>query len=169
MLRNALQKASKKREFSSYKLNLLREELFMNLDQCLDENPNGPYWLNNDEIAKLVLDSLKFNDEKLYSLWGATIMPNHVHALMSTMENATPLNTILQNHKKYTAGRANKILEREGSFWQRESFNKIVWNPDQFENVMEYIINNPVKAKLTDDWRKWPWTYVHPLIAPQFG
>ena len=30
------------------------------------------------------------------------------------------------------------------------------------QNVMSYVLENPVKAELVDDWQQWPYTYLNP-------
>lgn len=37
---------------------------------------------------------------------------------------------------------------------------RYVRNEKEFRNIVAYILNNPVKAKLTDDWRKYPHSYL---------
>ena len=61
--------------------------------------------------------------------------------------------------KGYTARQANLILERQGYFWQHESYDHIVRDPAELDRIRRYILNNPVKAGLVDEWRDWPWSY----------
>ena len=61
--------------------------------------------------------------------------------------------------KRYTARQANIILNREGNFWQHESYDHIVRNETELSNIIRYILMNPVKAGLVSDWREWQWNY----------
>jgi REP-associated tyrosine transposase len=29
----------------------------------------------------------------------------------------------------------------------------------KLEHIIKYVLNNPVKAGLVDDWTKWKWSY----------
>ena len=30
---------------------------------------------------------------------------------------------------------------------------------DEWRRIVWYVLNNPVKAGLVQEWREWPWTY----------
>ncbi len=102
-------------------------------------------------------------------------MPNHVHMVfrigeinVSRIADSTARNSvssyrvtkILQDLKKFTASESNKILKRSGQFWQNESYDHIIRNTTEYTNVINYVINNPVKAGLIDDAANWKWTYI---------
>jgi len=67
---------------------------------------------------------------------------------------------ILQDLKKYTAVHANKILQRDGQFWQRESYDHLIRDNKELERTIWYVLNNPVKAGFVDDWKQWKWSYI---------
>ena len=139
-----------------------RRDFFVNYDNVLDTNLNEPHWLKVPNIALIVSDALQFYDDKYYTLWAFCIMPNHVHFLITPLENAPELHKINQNWKKYTARKANEILKRHGQFWQVESYDRFVRDENEFWNQYLYILNNPVKAGFVKNWEDWEWTYVHP-------
>jgi REP element-mobilizing transposase RayT len=66
----------------------------------------------------------------------------------------------MQSLKGYTAREANKVLGRRGQFWDPESYDHEVRNGGEFRRIREYILNNPVKAGLVQDWRDWRWSWV---------
>jgi len=65
----------------------------------------------------------------------------------------------MKSLKGYTARKANRLLNRTGEFWAHESYDHFVRNAAEWERIEAYILNNPVKAKLIDDWREWKWSY----------
>ena len=67
----------------------------------------------------------------------------------------------MQSLKRFTAREANKILNRNGTFWQAESYDHIVRNGEELKNIIAYTLENPVKAGLIDDWRKWEFSFVN--------
>jgi putative DNA methylase len=122
----------------------------------------GECWLKEVKIASLVQDTLWHHDGKRYRLIAWVVMPNHAHLLLRPMEillrpmENEHLSHILHSIKSYSAQKANNILGRNGTFWQRESFDRYIRNADHFVNVIRYIKNNPVKAGLCEkpsDWR----------------
>ena len=145
-----------------------REKYFYAFENQLDKSLNGPYWLKEQAIAKIVMDSLHFNDKKLYNLIAACIMSNHVHVLIKLLPGAPALSVVLQNIKKFTAVQSNKLLSRSGKFWAEESFDTIIRNEKHFYNTIYYIINNPVKAGLVNNWWEWKWTYLCEELASEY-
>ena len=61
----------------------------------------------------------------------------------------------MQSLKGYTARKVNHILGRSGTFWQHENYDRCVRNPDELERIISYVLNNPVKVGLVDEWDKW--------------
>ena len=73
-------------------------------------------------------------------------MPNHVHLPLTPRLN---LSSVLKYIKGASARRANQILSTPGStFWQGESFDRLIRNGDEFHKVEKYTLNNPVKVDL---------------------
>ncbi|HUR98602.1 MAG TPA: hypothetical protein VMZ26_11110 [Pyrinomonadaceae bacterium] len=65
----------------------------------------------------------------------------------------------MKSIKGYTAREANKILNRKGSFWEAESYDHEVADDEEFNRIVRYVLNNPVKAGLVKDWRDWKWNW----------
>jgi REP element-mobilizing transposase RayT len=84
-------------------------------------------------------------------------MPNHVHALL-TPQPGHDLSRILQSLKSYTANEANKLLGLSGKFWQQESFDRYIRDPEHFVSVVRYIEDNPVKSRLCMSPEDWPYS-----------
>ena len=121
------------------------------LDRCL-----GACWLRRPEIARLVEEALLVFDGQRYRLLAWTIMPNHVHVLISTMPSA-PLGQIVGSWKRFTAREANIVLRRTGAFWQVDYRDRFIRNDEHFDVVVNYIDLNPVKAGLVQEPHLWPW------------
>jgi putative transposase len=66
---------------------------------------------------------------------------------------------ILQDLKRFTARECNKSLNRSGSFWQHESYDHVVRDYDELQRIVEYVLNNPVKAGFCEKWEDWKWSY----------
>ena len=87
-------------------------------------------------------------------------MPNHVHLVFHLKENSRSVDKIMHSIKRYSARESNKILQREGSFWQSESYDHIVRDEDELERIIKYVLMNPVKAKLVEKWEDWEYSYL---------
>ncbi|PKN72084.1 MAG: hypothetical protein CVU50_08865 [Candidatus Cloacimonetes bacterium HGW-Cloacimonetes-3] len=54
------------------------------------------------------------------------------------------------------------ILNRTGSIWYHEYYDYWVRNQEELYRIIEYIRQNPVKAKLVDKPEDWEFTFVNP-------
>lgn len=113
-------------------------------------------------------------DRQYYDLHAYCIMPNHVHILIDTKQQLEQINNdfiadipegyvqldkIMQLIKGSIARYANLALGRTGKFWQRDSYDHYIRNEKEWQNILAYILNNPVKAGLVKDWENWPYTF----------
>ncbi len=55
---------------------------------------------------------------------------------------------------------ANTILNTSGQFWERESYDIYIRNEIMKSNVISYILENPVKAKLVESWEDYSGNYL---------
>lgn len=137
----------------------LQKKYFAQFDTFLDKSLNEPYWLQQPEIAKAVYDSLLHLSSTVIELDCFTIMSNHVHALFSLKDDNQDLYKIMQSHKSFTAKKCNAFLQREGPFWEPETYDHIV-RDGEYENIVNYILQNPVKAGMVKNWEDWKWSYM---------
>ena len=117
----------------------------------------GCCYLCEPTIAALLENALLHFDGERYFLHAWCIMPNHVHVLF-TPATGYDLSKIEHSWKSYTATQANRLLQRTGSFWQRDPFDRYIRNERHFENAVAYIENNPVKAGLCAQPQDWQWS-----------
>lgn len=154
--------------------------LFAAYDEQLDAG-SDVHWLDDPRIAALMRRSLQYLHGKKYELLAHTIMPNHVHVLFlpydltpraaeselndheigETPDRKSPLSSIMHSLKSYTAHEANKVLKREGQFWQHESYDHWVRGDDELERIVEYINANAVRAGLAKRPHEYFWCSAH--------
>ncbi len=108
----------------------------------------GASFLARPVLKKIVQDALRHFDGDRYDLGEFIVMPNHVHALVTPL-NEHELSAILHSWKSFTATAINKRLGQTGAFWQKESFDHIVRSPDSLEKFAQYIRDNPKKVEAT--------------------
>ncbi len=119
----------------------------------------GQCFLKKPLVAQVVQDTLFFYNTKLYLLFAWVIMPNHVHILCQPL-NAS-ISNIVKKIKSYSSKTANKILQREGSFWQNDYFDTYIRNDRHLEIVKDYIESNPVKVGLCNHIQDWQFSSVY--------
>ena len=123
------------------------------IEKCLDAG-YGESFLRRPEFAYIVQESLKYFDGIRYLLHAWSIMPNHVHVIVEPFEGFE-IEKIVHTWKSYTAHRINKLLNRTGKFWERESYDHIIRSEKEYWVQIEYVWRNPEKAGLSDclRWR----------------
>lgn len=141
---------------------------------------HGSCLLRDPANAGIVEAALLHFDSERYGLLAWCIMPNHVHALIETFEprstgetaalrhgagstgvppaKSFSLGNIVHSWKSFTAHEINRTLEREGTVWQREYFDRYIRDDRHLATVMAYIHDNPVEAGLVDRAALWPFS-----------
>jgi REP element-mobilizing transposase RayT len=117
----------------------------------------GSCSLKRPEIATLVQNALLHFEGQRYSLVVWCIMPNHAHAIVAP-EHGHVLPDILKSWKGFTARQANRILNRKGAFWERESFDHLIRGVRGLERFGSYVEMNPVEAGLCSKPQDWPYS-----------
>jgi REP element-mobilizing transposase RayT len=175
----------KKEKYQTYKD--YQQSYFEEFDSWLVRYKASPKWLGIKETAEIVKEAIHYRDGKEYKLIVYTIMPNHVHIVFkpiivdrseASIDNKTVnevlikkntlneanasfyiVTKILQDLKSKTALKANKLLNRSGAFWQHESYDHVVHDEKELRRIVEYVLNNPVKAGLCEKWEDWKYSY----------
>ena len=111
------------------------------MDKWIDAG-YGDCILKDERVRNIVADCIMhFNGER-YDIHAFVIMPNHVHVLLSTRGDNL-VQDIVGSWKKFSAHEINKLLGRQGSVWERESFDHMVRNGFSYKDKFDYIISNP--------------------------
>lgn len=142
-------------------------------DVLLDAINEGPDYLKDDNIRNINTKELFKNDGLLYDLTAYCIMSNHVHILIETSNQLSVISDDIELEMKYvsldkimkkikgpTAMYCNKYLNRSGQFWERESFDIYIRNEKMFNNIISYILQNPVKAGLVKHWDEYQGSFL---------
>lgn len=148
-----------------------REES-MALEDYLDTTTHGPFWLREPEVARIVIEHLRKYDGQYYHLLAYSIMANHIHVLMdfgvqsnipvvhsANLKDYVHVSKAMQLIKGASARFCNLQLNRSGHFWSRDYYDRFIRSEKHFNAAKNYILMNPVKAKLCEDWQQHPFTW----------
>ena len=130
-------------------------------NDLLDAERNPIINLSKPEYTEIIIGSLKFWEGKKLNNYAITIMSNHVHWVFEILEkdeegNPVYLQDVMQSVKRFSANRINKLENRQGHLWQKESFDTTIRDNRHMYNAINYTLNNPVAAGLVTDWKLWP-------------
>jgi putative DNA methylase len=128
------------------------------MDECL-----GECWLRDPECAAAIEDAMLHFDGIRYRLLAWCVMPNHVHVIFEPLainqdkpHETWSLASIVHSWKSWSAKLINSRMSRSGAVWQRDFFDRFIRDEEHFLRAVDYVHQNPVKAKLVklpEDWR----------------
>ena len=130
---------------------------FVWMDRYLDTTRSGPMYLTQERIANLIVAALRRGASLgHYDLAAYAILSNHVHVLL--LPKISP-SRLLQSLKGATAREANLFLGRTGEvFWQAESYDHWVRDEQEWNRIVAYIEENPVRAGLVERAGDYRWS-----------
>ena len=163
-----------------------QREWFLKSEEILHRAASGPTWLKEESVANKVAENLHRLDGDAFRLDSFSIMSNHVHTVFKPFLRAEELREIFDQERGFflitkhpglakimhslkgrSARECNLLLRRTGSFWEHESFDRVI-RAGKFDQTVRYVLNNPVKAGLVDDWQEWRWNYCRTELVDRF-
>jgi RecG-like helicase/REP element-mobilizing transposase RayT len=103
-----------------------------------------------------------------YDTIAACVMPDHVHLLIRPLPKAHAengdaifweLGDLLHSLKSFTAHEINKLEDRQGGVWEKESFDRYVRSDRDLEEKFRYILRNPWEAEVVGQDEDYPWVW----------
>jgi len=132
-------------------------------------------WILPPLARDIVISSCCHDHRKQYELYVALVMPDHVHMILTPLIDAQKrevrsLVEIMRTIKSASAHLINRRLNRQGTVWQEESFDRVLRSSENLDGRIEYILQNPVRKGLVADWREYRWLWQrqdHPVADMQ--
>ena len=130
---------------------------YLKWDALLDEARSGPRYLASAAAREIVLDSWHTiaRQDKL-KIYAISVMDNHVHILLESRNpELVSLPDTLVRHKRFTSTALNRLHDAKGRrVWAEHEYSRTV-RSGCFDRVLWYVLNNPVKAGITQDALGW--------------
>ncbi len=118
-----------------------------------------PYFLNKN-VTKLIVDEIDYrvNVIREVSIPVYCIMPDHLHMLLKLQPiYGRTLQNWISAFKRYTAREINDRFSIR-PVWQKNFYEHIVRKEESLENIVNYIVFNPVRKNLVKDWCEYPYS-----------
>jgi REP element-mobilizing transposase RayT len=112
----------------------------------------------------IVLSCCLHDHGSKYNLHVAVVMPDHVHLILCPLIDRSrslvvPLPEIMKAIKGASAHAINRRLEQKRTIWQEESFDRVLRSSESLDQKVRYILENPVRRKLVEDWSQYKWLW----------
>ena len=101
----------------------------------------GECLLAKKDAGDVVLTTILHDHGCKYIVHAIGIMPNHVHVLVQPLADCQ-LMKIVDQWKRITAHRINKLLGRSGQVWREDHYNRIVRDREEYRNQLNYVMGN---------------------------
>ncbi|MCB5272372.1 MAG: transposase [Candidatus Cloacimonetes bacterium] len=119
--------------------------------------------LSQPKIARIITTAFHYYDARLYDLHAFCVMPNHVHLLVRPIVQASGgfalLSDIVGRIKSYTAKQIIRTGIQTKTVWRADYFDRFIRGEKDYYWAVEYILDNPLKAKLAQKQRDWPFSF----------
>jgi REP element-mobilizing transposase RayT len=120
-------------------------------------NKRAPFF-NDPTAAAVVIEALKWLDQKgKMVLDAAVLMPDHLHCVAELKTDGLP--KLMHSLKSYTAKQVNAVLKRQGSLWQDQYHEHAIRKDEDLNEVVLYMLHNPVRAGMVEDFHDYPFWY----------
>jgi putative transposase len=96
-------------------------------------------------------------------IWSWVLMLNHVHLILTPADSDGIRRALAPVHRRY-AGAIHARLRRTGHFWQGR-FGAVAMDEAHLAAAVRYVALNPVRARLVEQARNWPWSSVRSHIS----
>jgi len=115
-----------------------------------------PYFLE-PRIAQLIEDALGFGRNKNeIVLFCYCVMPDHLHILLSLNDTYPKrLQEWVSAFKRFTSKKTFELFGIK-PLWQKNFYDHIVRKEESLNNIAEYIVNNPVRKGIVEEWEQYP-------------
>lgn len=80
-------------------------------------------------------------------------MPDHIHILLQGKSDESDLLGVMKYFKQKTGYWLSK--NKKGVSWQKEYFDHVLRKDEDIGKHVKYILGNPVRAGLTDNWKEY--------------
>jgi putative transposase len=138
--------------------------------RCADKST----MMKSDHMKDLMLAVIAMAQKRYaFDLISYVIMDNHFHFIIKTIDNGAPISRIMQFIKAQFALRYNKKMNRTGPFWNERYGDTIIEEQEfpekAFNNINNYIINNPVKANYVNNTKDYKYSSIHFYIDENYS
>ena len=115
--------------------------------------PRGENQLANPEIAREINRALAYKVERgLLYPYALLLMPDHLHAIIG-------YNARMQSLSKIVSSLKQRLAQQAGIKWQKRFFDHRIRDTAGYKAKTDYILNNPVTAKLCERIEDWPYLW----------
>ena len=140
-----------------------RNRIYLVTFRCAGRRP----LLATPNLGQIVANEiLRIDSSSLTNTFAFVVMPDHVHWLFELCSTET-LSNVVRSLKGRSSRRINRLRESPENVWQTGFHDRALRYADSLREAGFYVVNNPVRAGLVDQWWHYPFVYINPGIAAE--
>jgi putative transposase len=115
---------------------------------CTNNKKN--VFVRNDNLVNKIVEFLEQTGMKLFfTVWVYCFMPDHLHILVEGNNERSDLKKFVKDFKQRTSyWYKNEVSNTGNKLWQHGYYEHILRKEEDTDNIIKYILNNPVRKGL---------------------
>src|SRR3954468_11480031 len=119
---------------------------------CTDRR--HPHFTDAVNVSMALSQISRAAREYQFAILAYCFMPDHLHLLVEGLADGSDCRAFIKAAKQYSGF---YFVKRGGDkLWQRYGYDRVLRDEEATVDVARYIVQNPVRAKLVDDPRAYP-------------
>jgi REP element-mobilizing transposase RayT len=82
-------------------------------------------------------------------------MPEHAHLVVTGLQDNSDVWNCMSQFKQQTG---YWLAKHSGGEWQKAFYDHVIRHREDFKKQVYYIVNNPVRRSLVENWDDYPFT-----------
>ena len=108
-------------------------------------------------VASSAIDVLRTHAARTgVPIYAYCVMPDHIHLVLGPSQNCD--NVTFVGQFKNLVQRAAWQHDVKGIFWQKSFWDHFLRRDEDLNRVIEYVLNNPVRKGLVNEWCHYPFS-----------
>ena len=114
---------------------------------------------NTDAVAVLREEWESARERHGWLVGRYVVMPDHVHFFCMAQPSGAKrgLAQFVGQWKQWTSKRLSREMSLQEPVWQPGFFDHVLRSRESYAEKWAYVRDNPVRAKLVEEWSDWPW------------
>jgi putative transposase len=105
-------------------------------------------------VELVLAQILRASIENRFAVIAYCFMPDHLHLLVEGESDSSDCLTVIKKAKQYSG--FHFAQARREKLWQRYGYERVVRDEEHTLDVARYVLNNPLRAGLVADLRRYP-------------
>ena len=114
------------------------------------------HFTNGNSVTAISSTLKKTAEQEDFHVWAYCFMPDHLHLLVEGKTRDADMRRFVFIVKQKTAFQFKRLCGAR--LWQPNYYERVLRNDEATSTVARYILENPVRKGITDDYAQYPYS-----------